>query len=53
MGVGRRPCLRRKTPNLFGQAASLPEGLGMLREKPLLPDMPNYNSGALYVCRGR
>lgn len=36
-GVGRRQHLRRKTPNLFGQAASLPEGLGMLREKPPLP----------------
>ena len=51
--VDRRQCLRRKTPNLFGQAASLPEGLGMLRKKPPLPDTLNYNSGALCVCRGR
>ena len=48
-GVGRRECCRRKTPNLFGRAALLPEGLGMLRGKPLLPDTLNYNSGALCV----
>lgn len=49
VGVHRRECSRRKTPNLFGQAALQPEGLGRLGGSPPLPDTLNYNSGALCV----
>lgn len=48
-GAGRSKCSRRKTPNLFGQAALMPEGLGAPRGKAWLPDTLNYNSGALCV----
>ena len=41
-GVRRRECSRRKTPNLFGQAAKQPEGLGRLGGgSPPLPDTLN------------
>lgn len=51
-GAHRRECSRRKTVNLFGQAAWLSEDTGILKEKSRFGYKINFNIGDFCVYRG-
>lgn len=51
-GAHRRECSRRKTVNLFGQAAWLSEDMGILREKSCFGYKINFSTGDFCVYRG-